>query len=359
MRRRNDFRTRRSNRPDRPDYATQGAVRANHWAMSLDSTPNDRKFICVVEDFQKLWPELLGGMMSEVIFDSYGCSDDYDILSSPGATIVKANEGSIFAGKSFVDAIVKSWNNRMSSVNYVTSTPSFICTINGRQVALAPKDRLLAIVDLDKARIGSEGRILEERKFRTDPRDTETMLIRLNPGKVLANIGIQEDHYPAIARCAKRITAVQKLLRALSIPAIFINPRNHDDYKHLFGCLKWNEESSDIEINCEELFNKIVSKTSKVENRNELQQQNNREEFMKRLRATDLPDDIQGHLVSCLLLFMHLEMNDRTLSNESQVRNFHKRKLPRALGQNASLFPQSDMGLDIEKWFLQRDISDN
>ena len=316
--------------------------------MFDSSQSQSNSFVCVVEDFQHTWPSFLGEIISNVNFRSSG-SVNYLNLETSDAVVVKANEleSKHMSGRKYVHAILKAWDSTWPNYNFSSGDSSLNCTVNGQNVTLPYSERVFGIVDLDNHRFGTSGRVIEGRKIQTDPRDTESMLIRLNPERLLSILKISESDWTAIEKCAKRLTGIQKLLRANELPYKFFNPRDNDDCREIFSCLKWNSNRTEIEIDSDQLLQKYSRKVSH-KHREIITQSDFNDKFHLRLKTSKLPDDFQGHITSAVIHFAQ--------NTGSNLWNFQK-KFEKKCKLLSGDFVDSDMGKDIAKWFIDRDIS--
>ena len=316
--------------------------------MFDSSQSQSNSFVCVVEDFQHTWPSFLGEIISNVNIQSSGSVNHLNFETSD-AVVVKANEleSKHMSGRKYVHAILKAWDSTWPNYNFSSGNSSLNCTVNGQNVTLPYSDRVFGIVDLDKDRFGTSRRVIEGRKIQTDPRDTESMLIRLNPERLLSALNISESDWAAIAKCAKRLTGVQQLLRGNELPFKLFNPKNDPDCKEIFSCLKWNSNRTEIEIDSNQLLEKYSRKISYIQ-REIITQSDFKDEFHLRLRASKLPDDFQGHIITAVIHFAQ--------NTEINIRKFQK-KFEKKCKLLSGDFVDSDMGKDIAKWFIDRDIS--
>jgi len=354
-----------------------GAIRARYMMMKLDgSQRNSGKFYCLVEDSEKLWSSMLGkivhgsGQSSSQSPTTTENLQEEKTYSTPNPVITKAAELPSYPrdgleGKFYLDSILSAWDIHTRDTEYVTGDSRCKCVIDGQEVVLAFNDRCFGIVDLDKPKIGQEGRIINagqstgKRKIRTNPRDTESMFVRLNPEKVMNFFGLVDGSWPAIHLCARRLTSVALMMRDLyenGIPAKFLNPKFPKSCKKLNSFLKWNSQSLEIEIDVEGLFNDFVSAQSGI-HRPHLLKEDNKMKFLNRLRFDDPPDDMQGHVLYSLIYFMNEQQNGQLPSGDDFTAwDTYKSRWLKCLKQLAPEFTASGMATDIKKWFCDRDI---
>ena len=110
-----------------------------------------------------------------------------------------------------------------------------------------------------------------------------------------------------------------------------------------YGGLAFEEEGE----RCAAMLNDPSKKVS-YKQREIITQSDFHDEFHLRLRANKLPDDFQGHIISAVI---HFAQN--TGSNLWNFQNKFEEKCKLLSGD----FVDSDMGKDIAKWFIDRDIS--
>ena len=341
------------------------AATAQKLHLVLDSSSSKSgNFVCVVEDFYNLWPHLLREIITDVNISSAKSITSINVREPKNAVVVKASHNDKkepqyrdLWGKKYVGEILQQWGRSCGQINFASGESSFQCKIKGQNLTIDYSNRVFGIVDLDHHRIGSEGRISKNspRKIRTDPWDTESMLFRLNPSKLLFKLGIQESALPAIVICAKRLAGVLRLLKNQNIAANFLNPRGIDDCKTLFSFLNWNPISNEIEIDSDGLFEYFLKNSTKPK---EIRCIN--DDFVKRLKSTNMPDVFQGHVISAMLLYArekHVNANfDFSHYRDNDFYKFQK-LFEKALRLVSKEFADSEMGTDIVKWFIDRDIS--
>ena len=146
-----------------------------------------------------------------------------------------------------------------------------------------------------------------------------------------------------------------RLLKDQNIAANFLNPRRIDDCKTLFSFLNWNPISNEIEIDSDGLFEYFLKNSTKPK---EIRSIN--DDFVKRLKSTKLPDVFQGHVISALLLYARKKQDNANFDFTHYRHNdFYKfqKLFEKALGLVSKEFADSEMGTDIAKWFIDRDIS--
>ena len=345
-------------RRKREEKSKRAGRTTSRFQLTLDSNPSKRKFFCLVEDNQKLWAKMFPEIISDKDISIAPHTLKKKKLDNPNPLIMKGSdgEGGNNQGKFFIDDILKEWDKK--STNYAHGKSSCACIVDGKVVELAFKDRVFAIVDLDKPKIGSEGRFcgVGKRKIRTDPCDTESMFIQLDISKVLNDLGLKETDWVVINECAKKLTSVLPLLRDNELSYGFLSARTYKCAKKLFKFFSMNSTFTEIMIDSEGLFDKVLNA-----NKNRKGTRNFHDKksvFIKRLEL--IPgDDVfgyNGHILAAILYFVKYQTGSYIPGKGKRWGDFHEH-LTNIFMTMSPQFAKSEMAKDMKKWFLDRDIS--
>ena len=344
----------------------QYAVRkANLLMQKLCVQRRNRVIWVLTEDHPQFWSKIMGMLITDMDFDSIEDIRNRSLESNRSIVARTSEDEHDFNVKKMIGKIVQNWNKQTKKISNPIHCP---CEIDGVKITLPFTHRLIGIQDLDKSTMkGRDGnplpRVVEGRIFRTDPRDTESMLFNLYPREIMEGLSLDPNLIDELKRTGSRIQKIRELFRACENPIksrnTLLAAANYAQVHSLLSTFTLEESSRKIIIDVEAFLSKL---DSEIEHRHLTEYQKIKPQIKEILLSGAPGTDFGGHHIIALLYFsMHqrngiYEIPD-TLGAKKKWDRYTNKQIVGIFNDLSTDFKSSLMGTHMKDWFIDSCIS--